>query len=568
MSQNGVITLIIAISVIVIILAVYIFLEVFVFSKMRIKKRLKGIKENFNYLSSLLESQDNQYLNRLDGIQRTNLLYADAYQQCLERYTILKDGLNSEVQAILTDLDVAVEDKDVKEFKKILKENNNTLLQYEMDIKKLHSDLEELIRPEEDCRKDSLMLKDKYREVKALYEENKDSLESVKDRFEIFFNNVDKRFAKFEDLVDHAEYDEARQNLPALSKALTQIKSILSVLPHYLNEVDDIIPKQMGALLDKYHKYIDEKLPLSHLGLEEKLEDIKLNLIQLRDQFKELKVESAPERIEKAHLVLNDLNAAIDKEEEARIICSDLSNEVVAAYTNLSTGMTKLNNSIATYSKHYVIDSERQRILASLNADVNTLSGFKRRVDFHIYGINKTFYTNLLTMLNDLKDQIEKAQKTYDEFNIYLNSLYEDVSKAGTLLKQRYLRLKKSEATLRDFNNEVISNEFNERFDKSYLLLDEIYHILKVQPIDVLALNEKVSEADSYTNQLINEIADLGSYKILATDNIVLINRDRIKFNEVNDLVNQAEALYFEGKYASCYSMTETIIEKLKNKNN
>lgn len=565
---NNVTFIIIIVVIVAIIALVIIFslLEVFVFSRMRIRKSFNEITKKYKYLNSLLTIQDSQYLARLEQISQTNLLYIDVYDDYLTRYNEIKDEKDANVADLLNALNVYVEDKNVKGYKKIYNDNYHYFSDYEKSVNDLNRDLEVVIRPEEDCRKDSLMLKDKYREVKSLYEEVYDSLSPEQEQFDKVFANIDKRFTKFEDFVDTAQYDEAKTLLPTLAKVLTEIKKILDVLPSYLSEVNDLVPKQMGKVLDKYHSLVLSELPLRHLNVEDEMENIKNVLVSLRNNFKELKINGAGEKIEALHKILDKLDNNMDLEEDARNKFNDVYHDVMVSYTLLEKDVIKLNNSIESFEKYYIIDDANQEKLKNLSYELDTLSKFKRRVDFFVHGLEKTYYTDLLNKINDLKKGVEDCKNHYEEYSAYLTSLKSDTDKAYELINSRYLKMKKCEAILREFNNESLEFKFNEDINKSYSLMDEISVVLKTLPIDVIRLNQLVNELEELCLKIFTEVDSLSSYRALSVDNITLINRDRMKFADVHNLLTQAESLFFNGEYKSCYDMSETIINRIEDK--
>ncbi len=565
---NNVTFIIIIVVIVAIVALVIIFslLEVFVFSRMRIRKSFNEITKKYKYLNSLLTIQDSQYLARLEQISQTNLLYIDVYDAYLARYNEIKDEKDANVADLLNALNVYVEDKNVKGYKKIYNDNYHYFSDYEKSVNDLNRDLEVVIRPEEDCRKDSLMLKDKYREVKSLYEDVYDSLSPEQEQFDKVFANIDKRFTKFEDFVDTAQYDEAKTLLPTLAKVLTEIKKILDVLPSYLSEVNDLVPKQMGKVLDKYHSLVLSELPLRHLNVEDEMENIKNVLVSLRNNFKELKINGAGEKIEALHKILDKLDSNMDLEEDARNKFNDVYHDVMVSYTLLEKDVIKLNNSIENFEKYYIIDDANQEKLKNLSDELDTLSKFKRRVDFFVHGLEKTYYTDLLNKINDLKKGVEDCKNHYEEYSAYLTSLKSDTDKAYELINSRYLKMKKCEAILREFNNESLEFKFNEDINKSYSLMDEITIVLKTLPIDVIRLNQLVNELEELCLKIFTEVDSLSSYRALSVDNITLINRDRMKFADVHNLLTQAESLFFNGEYKSCYDMSETIINRIEDK--
>jgi septation ring formation regulator EzrA len=67
-------------------------------------------------------------------------------------------------------------------------------------------------------------------------------------------------------------------------------------------------------------------------------------------------------------------------------------------------------------------------------------------------------------------------------------------------------------------------------------------------------------------NTLNSEIAEIVKFKLQTTNNILLMNRDRMKFADINSLMLQAETLYNSGDYRKSYEMSEQIMDKLKSK--
>ena len=87
--------------------------------------------------------------------------------------------------------------------------------------------------------------------------------------------------------------------------------------------------------------------------------------------------------------------------------------------------------------------------------------------------------------------------------------------------------------------------------------------ILAKVPIDVNQANQYQRELNDKTNNLVKEIQELDNYKRLASEDILLVNRDRMKFAEINNIISQAETLYLSGDFKSAYEMSEQALAKL-----
>lgn len=565
--NNNSLFIVIGIVVAILVVAILvIILEVLVFSKNRMKKKYQALDNEYHYLNTLLISQDSQYVQRLESMARTNLLYVDLHQKYLEMYQELRTGLDLEVDKFIQDLKGRVDEKDTHGFKKVMNAGLPFYNKYKESVTTLNAELVETIKPEEDCRQSSLLLKDKYREVKSLYLENKDKVVPYDEKIDIIFKNVDHKLDDFDKFVASADFDEAKSLLPILGKVLNQVSNILNCLPQYLEEVNDIIPKEMGNIIDRYRELCDDKLPLTHLHLEEEYERIKQDLIATRSGFEELKVKDVDKVIENSHSLLASLSVGMDKEVKARDEFKIVSPLIMSAYQNLERNIVKLNNSVPNYRKYYKIDDEHEKLLNKIAIDLDMLSKAKRRIDYYTSGVEKTYYSDLLNKDNDLKNGIEQLSNTVINYKNYLDSLKEHVDSATALIGTKYIQLKKAVALLRELNNDEILNNNNDDIEDSYNSIDKIYSILKETPIDVHLLDETVDHLNDVSGRLFKNVDDLASFRELASDNILLINRDRMKFNDVNNQLSQVENLYFNGEYKSSYEMSETILKKLEDK--
>ena len=77
--------------------ALFLLLVVFLLDKMILKKRrcrkiLTDVEKKYEYLNSLLLGQDLNYIQRLEIISRTNLLYGDIHSTYFRRFKEICDN--------------------------------------------------------------------------------------------------------------------------------------------------------------------------------------------------------------------------------------------------------------------------------------------------------------------------------------------------------------------------------------------------------------------------------------------------------------------------------------------
>ena len=170
-------------------------------------------------------------------------------------------------------------------------------------------------------------------------------------------------------------------------------------------------------------------------------------------------------------------------------------------------------------------------------------------------------YSELLDKLRILENGTREISGRINSYNEYLISLKTDSETAFKNIRTKYDLL--NEKIIRDFKVDKYVDYFKDRFDDCYALIDDISKILAKVPIDVNQVNQYQRELNDKTNNLVKEIQDLDNYKRLASEDILLVNRDRMKFAEINNLISQAETLYLSGDFKSAYDISEQALEKL-----
>ena len=558
--------IVIAALAVVFIILLIVMLNVFVFSVRKMEKKFNEFNVKYTYLHDLLTSQDKQYIERVDIISRTNLLFTEVYKKYLDIYKNLKANYDEPLGKVANELKISVDQKDKKGFKAIYQHNISILDEYENELKKLDDDLVLVIKPEEDCRQSALLLKDKFRNIRIKYKEHEEELSDLAPVFEKLFSNIEKKFDDFEECLKVAQFDEAKEFLAPLTKVLNEIEIVLEKMPSYLEEINHVVPTMLGETTSKYNELKNQELPLKHLDIDSKIQVIKNNLIEIRDGFQKLKTHKVDEKIAFMKSLLEDINSKMEAEVAAKDSYNTKYAKVLKDYEDLSRAIINLNNRIPHYGKYYVLTDSFNKKLVVINDKFDTLTKAKRRFDYYIHGFQNTYYTDLLNKAIDLENGVNELKTSYDEFKAILDSFKIDADAGFKTNNDTYLKTKKCELMLRNLNNDIVLNNFKEEFQTIYALMDEIYRIVKTIPIDIDALNSKVAELKEASTQTFAKAENLNNFKALATTNLLFINREQFKFSDIHNHVLQAENLYFNGDYEASYNLTEETLKNLKDK--
>lgn len=537
----------------------------FYFQKKRCKKILKDVNSKYEYLHGLLTGQDLQYIERLDIISRTNLFYVDIHSVNFKRYKEIRDTQDQLCQDIIGNLYEFLENKKLKEFKNYYKKNEMTIYTFESMVNELDKNLTDLIKPEEDARNDSLILKDKFREVKSKYNANEKSLEFVSDSFSKVFQLIEKKFNEVDNLIERADYQTINSTLTLISKKLNLLDDIIDILPKMLEEVHEI-PSKIDDCVDKYNFMVKNGYPLGHLEVPTLIANLYLSLDEIKGELLNLIVNDVQEKIDSINNLIEKLKKDLSNEIDAKKFFDESFNTVSTSFNELETHFIKINNNMLRFKKVYLIDDEHEKALADIKNTLDSVARDKRKLENYVHNIEKTPYSLLTKYIEDLKNGTSDIDLKLNNFINYLKSLKDDTETGYKNIRLKYEQLKEYECIVRDFLNEDLVLKFSPTFKDCYELIDEINNLISNVPIDVRSINDLNNNLNTINNNLFKSINELKTYKEGSERNIVLINRDRTKFTDVNAQLIQAENAYHNGEYKNSYEISQSILQKLNSR--
>jgi len=552
--------------VIIALLILFLILNKFVFSRIKMRKTHHEIEKKYEYLHALLIGQDSQYVSRLEMISRTNLIYSEIHSTYFKKFKDIRDNVDSKYYDILTQLSLLSEQNKTKEFFSLLKNESETLKDYEAQINKFNDDLITLFKPEEETRHMALNLKEKLRNIKSRYNSNEVKLELCAPSFNAVFKEMESRFNSFEGYIESANYDEAKEILPSISKVLDYLDSIIEKLPGYIYIVNDELPQSIASLKDHYNEEKKNGYPLSNLNFKKVTEEIDKSLKTLVNEIKNLNLRNCDEKIDKIKNVINEINRLLDYEVECKKYYDENYSNVLTEFTNLEKSFVKISNDLVNIQKYYVLDEDELAKLEILKVEMNKVSKNKIRLEMYVHNKESSPFSVLKEKIIDLHNGVCETKNKYDEFITYLKSLKSDSEFIFEDNKKIYFSLKKYEKRVLLLNDKNYEDLANKDFEYCYALLDEINEITKNIPIDVKRMKQLHTDINNKIDSLFRVIDTNLDYKKKCEKNIILLNRDRVKFADINTMMKDIENLYFKGNYSDAYNMSVNVLDKLKDK--
>ena len=535
----------------------------FVISRNRIKHQVRELQKKYSYLDALLIGQDSQYIHRLEIISRTNLLYVDKHEKFSRRFKEIYENDDKFAESMLKQLNALINNKQFKNIKTVIGDTKKAMKVFEDKVNSLDNDLYTLIKPEEDSRQSILKLKENYRRVKQTFYANSSDLDLVSSSINQVFDKLDQMFVEFETHIESAEYDDAQGLLPTISKVVTALESALSQLPNLCILVNTVIPEKIEDLKKDYDVLEAQGLPLYNLAFQTKLGEWNNDLNIIRTRLTKLQIGNIMESLDALQSEIEEMRELLNNEQNDKNFFEAHNEEIYQNVVDLEKSFLKICSLLPELYRTYVVTDERKEKVEALKQTMNSLGTTKQSLDNYVHSSLKQPYSTLKGKLDELNNQYATAKEGMEEFKQYIEFLKTSSEEAYTLVFVYYYRLKQEESLLREIAIPEFSEPYHVRIEDCYDLLNEIDKAIKVQPIAVDEINEKVATLKGSASALFDEIENKFREMQLAESAIVYANRDRNHQDDVHQQLSALEQEFYKGEFVKVYHEANAIFKRM-----
>ena len=535
----------------------------FVISRNRIKRQVRELEKKYSYLDALLIGQDSQYIHRLEIISRTNLLYVDKHEQFSRRFKEIYENDDRFAESMLRQLNALINNKQYKNIKSVINDAKKAMKTFEDKVNTIDNDLYVLIKPEEDSRQSILRLKENYRRVKQTFYANSSDLDLVSSSINQVFDKLDQMFVDFETHIESAEYDEAQSLLPTIGRVVNALESALSQLPNLCILVNSVIPEKIDELKKNYDAVESLGIPLYNLAFSVRVGEWKNDLEVIRKRLIKLELTNIMESLDALQSQIEEVQEQLNNEQSDKQYFEEHNTGVYNNVIELEKVFLRICSLLPDIYKTYVVTDERKQMVEELKQTMNVLGTIKQSLDNYVHSSLKQPFSSLKMKLDELESQYNKAKEGIEEFKTYVEFLKSSSEEAYTLVFVYYYRLKQVEALLREIALPNFTDQYKAQIENCYDFLNEIDKAVKVQPIAVDEINEKVAILKNTANDLFDDVENRYREMQLAESAVVYANRDRNHQDDVHQQLCQLEGCFYNGEFVKVYHDANAIFKRM-----
>ena len=542
-----------------ILILAFVLLYIFVLLPNSYKKQMRSLEKRFSYLDAKLIGQDSQYIHRIEIISRTNLLYLEKYESFSRRFKSIFETEDKYSESMIKQLNSLITAKQFKAVKGVINETKKALDVFEESVTSLDSDLYNVIKLEEDCRKRIDALKETYRHVKQTYYAESAELEMVAITFNKMFDKIDASFSKLDELIESAEYDEINGEIPTLESVLSVLGKVLIELPTLCTLTKTIVTEKIAEIQTKYKETEKQGIPLYHLEFKSHIEDWKKRLDGLNKRIINLQCSGVHTECDLILAEINRVSTQLDDEIAARAYFRENYQQIYKDVNEVQKTFLKLSAMLPQIEKIYLIGSDQSEKISNLSNSITSLGNSKRYLDGFVLSGTRQPFSLLKNQLDELKANYEVVSNGVNDFKNYIDSLKTTAEEAYKMIYIYYNRVKEIEKVLSDIGVDTFADSYKEKIDAVYDVLNYLYEKLQTKPIDVDEVSNKIAQLKNIANAMFEEIDNNARFCALSEQTIVRMN----EFGNEQDIaqtISQCEIAFEKGEFENVYKQASTVL--------
>ena len=515
------------------------------------RKKYKELREKLDEL----ERQRNlivatPVMTELDKIKVIvkNEQLEDKYNDWKKRYDIIKNERYSEITDKLLDVDNLIESKEYNSAKAAVINLEMEIYKLRVSTDNLLDEIREVTMSEERNRAIVTKLKSRFRELERTLNNNKSAYGDVVTNIELQFENIEKKFNDFEEVMEQNEYEEVVGLVKVLDEMIAHMGVVIEELPDLILLTDRILPNRIKEVNDTYDKLVARDYPLDYmkvpyniLQIEKKVNDIKtrIKILNLEDSMFELKTF-----LDYLDGLLNDF----EMEKRAKKVFDETAKVFKVKLEKVNKIVTDIYNQLDDIKSMYDLNSDDLADLEAINKEL-----YKANSEFNsIIGDLK----NKAFPYSKLKDRIAKLANGFGQIEENLNlclkslgSMQDDEMRAREQLDEITELLKKCKSKIRKNPLPIISNNYFVELSEANEAIYEIVKELEKTPITIKTLNIRVDTARDLSLKLYSTTNEMIKTARMSEMTIIYGNRYKPIDKDIEKGLDVASQLFFKGNY-------------------
>lgn len=543
--------------------AIAVLLLILIWIIMRMMKRRKAAKRLAELEIEVNEIRNNALaykFNKANAFAKANDDIMERIKNLTPKYEICQKSVAS-CDELFTDADDFIAAHRIRKATRSMDELETMLDDTKERIRIVNQSLDHILARETEVREKSNSLKERFRNVKKVYQDNRASFYSASNYIDSEIGDIENEFSSFEEWMFASEFNKAKEEVDKIASRVDVVSSQIAAYPGLYEKVKNILPRALDEVLSNIQMLKDNQIDIRYLNTDEKTDTIEKALVEATNA---LDVGN----LEKADTMLTDIGDAI----------LELQDDVMKekkAYDEIHGDL------LATFEK---VDEEEE----ALDEIVTLYANIKDRFGLEDWTHRFTLAKSQLADLQDRRKIVEEAlsrdatpsvevvqvyrefAQDVDTFHLQVNDMKRmlvgassDESRAKKQLVKLQLILNEVRLNTISRNLPSMSTQFADDLKEGERLIQRVRVVLDHSPLDVQTLNADLQDAIDFVYKLYNNANNLVGVAIMVENAIVFGNRFRSTYPAMDSELTHAEVCFQNGEYTHALKIAIQAIENM-----
>ena len=380
------------------------------------------------------------------------------------------------------------------------------------------------------------------------------------DVIDLQFENIEKRFLDFENVMEKNEYDEVIHIVKALDTMIDHMAIVIEETPNLVLLAEKLIPRRIEEIEATSQEMEEKGYPLGYLKIPYNMEESRKNISTILDRIRVLNLEDCMFELKTMLDYLDSIFNDFEKERFARRVYEEESllfekklKKTTKIIKDIYVQLEDIKSMYDLKDEDIVALDDISRRLRSLQADYKKLvQDLKEKT--RPYSEASKEISTLNGNLKTLEEELDVSLRT-------LGSMHDDEMRAREQLDDIQELLKQCKSRIRSYKLPIIMNNYFIELSEANEAILEIIKDLDKKPIVIKVLNMRVDTARDLVLKLYNTTNEMIKTAQLAEMAIVYGNKFRSIMDEVDAGLSNAEMLFHKGSYKEALEVSLSSIE-------
>ncbi|WP_059171412.1 septation ring formation regulator EzrA [Bacillus sp. FJAT-27445] len=429
-------------------------------------------------------------------------------------------------------------------------------------IRRILSELNELVGSEEKNRVEIEELREMYRESKKTLLAHRHSFGRAEKRLEEILDEAASRFKEFEERTEHGNYLKARETVLLLRQQLEDVHGQMERIPELLIESQSLLPSQIAELIGGYREMSAKGYYLDHLEFEGEAEKLERELHIYLTMIEDVQIEKVEQGIKGIRARIDVLMDLLEMEVNAKQFIVQNQETSLDVLENVFETNNKLKSEATHIQETYHLTDKD---LAAHRKLEKKLSDLAKRFEIlnEKIKLNETAQTSLSTDLEEIRKELDALHEDQKIFSRKLSDLRKDEMEARETVRELSHKIGETSRMVARSNIPGMPETYMYLFEDGNESIKNIQMKLEEKPLDMDAVKQHLEIAELTIEKLSETTKEIIENVILAERVIQYGNRYRSKYPSVARGLSEAEKLFRNYEYQAALEQAATSIEEI-----